>query len=202
MHMAKTSSCLEACRAAALASHSAAGLLTTVRKVACPDAAAFLEAMRLLRTSEALARSAVACLSGIKTHGPVADASSTRDDQAPLTHSTGSKSRRRRRKNKSAAMDTTTGDSAAGADGSKPEPARLALALGTSGSETGPEKDPGTRGSTAAPQTLLKTDAVPLLIQGVVGLATLWASRPPVTLAEALKLLDEIQLLAMNCADG
>ena len=58
-------SCIEVCRAAALASHSAAGLVTSVWKVAGKDAATLSEVPRLLRTSEALARAATATLTGM-----------------------------------------------------------------------------------------------------------------------------------------
>ena len=60
-----TRPCIEACRAAALASHSAAGLVTSLRKGGGVDAAKFGEVARLLRSSEALARAAVAALMGM-----------------------------------------------------------------------------------------------------------------------------------------
>mmetsp|Transcript_69899 Transcript_69899/g.138363 ORF Transcript_69899/g.138363 Transcript_69899/m.138363 type:complete len:232 (+) Transcript_69899:88-783(+) len=152
--MAKISSCLEACRAAALASHSAAGLLTTVRKVASHAAAEYMEAMRLLRTSEARARCAVARLSGIRAKGPAADASATRDTQAAQPSSTVSRSRQRKQKKNPAAMTTSQGGPAAGDDGGE-QPALLAPGLHGSGNDlaidmdlqdsTAPEPDGSTR---------------------------------------------------------
>eukprot|EP00973_Karenia_brevis_P009668 1303818-Karenia_brevis.AAC.1 len=50
---------MEACRAACLATHSAASLLSSVRKAAGTDANTLGEAARLLRSGEALARAAM-----------------------------------------------------------------------------------------------------------------------------------------------
>ena len=63
MAMMIISSCTEACRAAALASHSAAGLVTSVKKVAATDATKLAEVARMLRSAESLARAATASLS-------------------------------------------------------------------------------------------------------------------------------------------
>ena len=65
MAQTTTSSCMEVCRAAALASHSAAGLVTSAGKVAGQETAKLAEGARLLRSSEAVARSAIASLSGM-----------------------------------------------------------------------------------------------------------------------------------------
>ena len=56
-------SCIEACRVAALASHSAA----SIHKQAGPDASVVGETARMLRSSEALARAAIAAISGMAT---------------------------------------------------------------------------------------------------------------------------------------
>eukprot|EP00973_Karenia_brevis_P057937 8065205-Karenia_brevis.AAC.1 len=50
---------MEACRAACLAAHSAASLLSSFRKIAGKDANTLGEAARLLRSGEALARAAM-----------------------------------------------------------------------------------------------------------------------------------------------
>ena len=60
-----TKACVEACRAASLASHSAAGLVTSVRKLAAADSVKYGEVARLLRCSESLARSATAILTSM-----------------------------------------------------------------------------------------------------------------------------------------
>jgi hypothetical protein len=102
MAQSAISSCVEARRAAALSSHSAAGLVTSVRKVAGQDAAKFAEVARLLRSSEALARSAVAALSGMaalaRTSLPPR-ASGTAEAGAPAL-AVSSKAARRRKKKK------------------------------------------------------------------------------------------------------
>lgn len=54
---------LEGCRAATLATHSAAGLVAGAKLDAIgPDVVKFVEATRLLRSAEALARSASAVI--------------------------------------------------------------------------------------------------------------------------------------------
>ena len=96
-----TSPCLEACRAAALASHSAAGLVTSLRKVAGSSSAKLGEVARLLRSSEALARAAVAALNSMATEARAAPLASKGGEQAGHTAGSG-KPKRRRRKKKSA----------------------------------------------------------------------------------------------------
>ena len=102
--MAQTaiSSCVEVCRAAALASHSAAGLVTSVRKVAGQDAAKLAEVARLLRSSEALARTAIATLSGMvalaRTTVPQSNNGTVKAAASALAGS--SKAARRRKKKK------------------------------------------------------------------------------------------------------
>ena len=103
MALTAISPCVEVCRAAALASHSAAGLVTSARKVAGKDAAKLAEVARLLRSSEALARSAIATLTGMaalarttpppSVSGPVKAAPSARCNAAtPVVEPRGSAS--------------------------------------------------------------------------------------------------------------
>ena len=96
-------SCVEACRAAALSSHSAAGLATSVRKVAGQDAAKLGEVARLLRSAEALARSAVAALLGMaalsRTTSP-GRSQGAADAGTPATTTSSKAKRSGRKKNK------------------------------------------------------------------------------------------------------
>ena len=92
--------CIEACRAAALASHSAAGLVTSVRKMAGQDAVQFGEVARLLRSSEALARAAVAALMGMASQAG-ANSPVRKDGAEAAGHPAGAaKAKQRRRKKK------------------------------------------------------------------------------------------------------
>jgi len=104
--MAETaiSSCLEACRAAALSSHSAAGLVTSVRKVAGKDAAKLGEVARLLRSAEALARQATAALTGMTAlarAASLAPTSGVAANESPAAAASSKAARRRRHKKKS-----------------------------------------------------------------------------------------------------
>ena len=60
--MTQLKPCMEASRAMVLAAHSAAGLVTSMRKSSGTNAAQYDEVSRLLRSAEALARSAVAII--------------------------------------------------------------------------------------------------------------------------------------------
>ena len=96
------SSCIEVSRAAALASHSAAGLVTSAKKVAGTDAAKLAEVARLLRTAESMARAATASLTGMaaiaRTTAPEVGkgAEETGTSSATLTSS----KKKRQKKNK------------------------------------------------------------------------------------------------------
>ena len=118
-------SCLEAARAAALASHSAASLAA---------AAGFKEAARLLRSSEALSRAAVATLTAAKVAttagvttaaGQKAASSATATAAAP---GAGTRGRRSRKKVKDVDMGTAEekGAALAAADGASPSGPPLA----------------------------------------------------------------------------
>ena len=63
----RISACVESCRAASLAAHSAAGLCTSLRKDAGPSALTMSEAARMLRSAEALARAACAALTTMQS---------------------------------------------------------------------------------------------------------------------------------------
>ena len=126
-----TRPCIEACRAAALASHSAAGLVTSLRKGAGVDAAKFGEVARLLRSSEALARAAVAALTGMANQARAA--SPERTDGATVASQPASKAKAKRRGKKQNKCMASTGDrsmEASASDGvpSIPGPAVLPAA--------------------------------------------------------------------------
>jgi len=93
-----TKPCIEACRAAALASHSAAGLVTSMRKAAGADAVQFGEVARLLRSAEALARAAVAALTNMASQARTS--SPERIDGGGGAATPAAKSKRRRNKKK------------------------------------------------------------------------------------------------------
>ena len=64
--------CVEACRGCSLASHTAASLVISAKKKAPEFTALLVEAARLLRLGESLARTAVALLSSCSTSGDTA----------------------------------------------------------------------------------------------------------------------------------
>ena len=154
MAQSAITSCVEACRAAALSSHSAAGLITSVRKGAGHDAAKLGEVARLLRSAEALARSAVAALTGMAALARADALDGTKGAAVASTSAGVSKPKRRRKPKKKDAeqdvvpyvdagrkMDVDAAASVATlppsaspvvASGSYPAPARLGSAQATS----------------------------------------------------------------------
>ncbi len=95
-------SCLEACRAASLASHSAAGLVTSARKSPGVENVKLSEVARLLRSAEALARSATSVLASMTTSTSVPPTARVRCDGGTGVSAgvSAAKTPRRRRKKK------------------------------------------------------------------------------------------------------
>lgn len=103
-----TRPCIEACRATALASHSLAGLVTSLRKGVGDAAARFGKVARLLRSCEALARTAVAALMGMATQARAA--SPERTDGVVAVSQPSSKAKAKRRGKEQNKTMTSTGD--------------------------------------------------------------------------------------------
>ena len=119
---------VEAARAAALAAHSAAGLVAQAKRSASAQAASSLgDALRLLRSAEATARAAVAALSMPSQTGGAGGGGG--GDGATGPNAAKSPTRRRRRRKRNTAMDTQE----AADDGAAPGVAPAAILGGGAG---------------------------------------------------------------------
>ena len=134
-----TQPCIEACRAAALASHSAAGLVTSMRKAAGADAVQYGEVARLLRSAEALARAAVAALTSMATQARTQPPERT--DGGGVAGRPAAKAKRRRGKKKGSETEVMPFVGASGqmdvdTAGAAPSLAQTAALSATSGLNT------------------------------------------------------------------